>query len=194
MNWLLYALGLWVLLGFELGAKGVLELGPTGVAPSFVIPLAIYVALGAPPIHALWACLIAGLALDLTGRVGGAEAVIPGPNALGLMLAGQFALAARGMVIRRNPFTLAILSVLGALIAGLVVVAIFTVRSFLVGDPGWDPGQQLLSRAGSALYTGVTGFLLALVLIPSAGAFGFHSDALGRGGAGRGGRGGGRRY
>ncbi|MEM9066724.1 MAG: hypothetical protein AAGB51_14690 [Planctomycetota bacterium] len=185
MNWPLFALCLWILLGFELSAKAIIALGPTGIAPSFVIPLAVFVALGAPPVHALWACLIAGLCLDLTGRAGGSDAVVPGPHALGMLLAGQLVLATRSIVIRRNPLTLAALSAAAALLTGLVVVFLYGIRSLLFGSvdaSGWD---QLVARSGAALYTGVTGLLLALVLVPSVGLFGFQTDHLGRGGSRR---------
>jgi rod shape-determining protein MreD len=182
MNWLVYLLALWVLLGLEIGLKPSLALGPTGIAPSLVVPLVVFVAMHAPAVAALWAAAVAGLLLDLTFPVpleGGGEVRIPGPAALGLVLAAALVLNLRSMLIKRNPLTLAAAATVGAAVASVVVVALLTVRD-LAGDPiVWRAGGELGRRLVSALATGVAGLVEALVLFPLAGAFGFTSHHSG---------------
>lgn len=169
MNWVAFALTAWVFVGLEVGLRSALELGQTGIAPSFVIPLGVFVALGAPGPQALWACLLLGLSVDLTRTVdaeGGEALTMIGPYALGMLLGGQLTLSARGVLIRRNPLTLGALSVLVAVVAQAVVMVIALVHR-LYGDPlASAPGGELWPRLASALATGVAGLVLAKVLTP----------------------------
>lgn len=171
MNRLAFALLAWLALGLELGLKGALELGDTGIAPSFVVPLGVFIALGAAPARAVWFCIVLGVLLDLTatapvraGAPGGMTIV--GPWALGMAMAAQLVLALRGMMIRTQPLTLAFLSVLGMGVAQVVVVAALTAHNLLHGDLVWRAGAELGHRLGSAAYTGALGLLMALVLVP----------------------------
>ncbi|MEZ6244232.1 MAG: hypothetical protein R3B57_14450 [Phycisphaerales bacterium] len=177
MRWIVFALVSWVAFGLEIGLRPLLSPGQGNIAPSFVIPVLVYVALWSPARTALWAGLILGVVTDLTSAVDlnpvGAATVI-GPHAIGYLLAAQLVVAARGVVIGRRPVTLVVLSVLAALVAGIVVVALFTIRGFY--DPiVWRPGSQLGFRTLSALYTGLTAAAMYLVLTPLAGAFQFQS-------------------
>jgi hypothetical protein len=170
MNRLAFALLAWILLGLELGLKSALELGATGIAPSFIVPMGMFIAMAATPTRSVWSCLILGLVLDLTSSLPGAAGspVIVGPWALGMVLAAQLVLAIRPMMIKRNPLTVAFLSVVGAGVAQIVVVAILTGRGIVYGDLAWSAGPELVRRLGSALYTGLAGYVMALGLIPLA--------------------------
>lgn len=171
MNVLLVVLLGWLCTGLEMGVKEALNVrfGVVG-APSFVVPLAVVIALSAPPAAALWSCLGLGLCLDLTAPqsfAGGATAttLVLGPHALGLVLGGQFVLAVRGVVMRRNPISVVVLSVGAGAIMGIVVTALMTVRHLY--DPvEWHPAQQLMSNLLAALLTGGTALVLSLPLIP----------------------------
>ncbi|TVQ63802.1 MAG: hypothetical protein EA378_00730 [Phycisphaerales bacterium] len=176
MNWLVFAIAAWFVLGLEVGLKDIFQLGPTAIAPSFVVPLAVFIALAAPPRQTLWACLILGLGMDLTARVAGSPSVVVGPYALGFLLMGQLVLAARGLMIRRNPLSLVLLSVLGSIVASIVVVAIYTIRGLVFGPEPFPAGQQLVTRVLAALYTVLTAFGMSLLLLPAAGLFGFPHD------------------
>lgn len=177
MNWYAFIFAAWVLFGLELGLKHALSLGDWGVAPSFVVPLAVFAAMAAPPSRAVWACLLIGLGLDLTWSVAvsqGTSPTIVGPYALGLALGGQLVLALRSMMIRRNPLTMAFLAIVASIVMHIVVMALLAVRVG-VGDPiVFAAGPQVVSRLGSSLYTGVSAFVLALLLLPSSSFFGFH--------------------
>lgn len=172
MNWPFFALLTWILFGLELGFRDALRLGPTPIAPSFVIPFLVFVSISAPPNTLRLAALVLGLITDLTFpielRDGGPAATIVGPYALGYLLASQLVLTLRAMMIRRNPLTVAFLSVLAAAVAQIVVVTMFTTRS-VFGDPiDWHPTHELLTRLGSALTCSVSGLVLSFVLLPLA--------------------------
>ncbi len=176
MNLLVFSLAAWVLFGLELGLKDTLRIGPHAVAPSFVLPLAVFIATYAPPITARWACLLLGLLMDLTSQIdlqGGEAVTAIGPYALGYLMACQFVLAVRSMMIRKNPLTLVVLTILAGLIMQILVVALLSARE--VYDPIiWPAGSQLVTRFLSSLYTGVTAFICSLILIPMLGLFAFH--------------------
>lgn len=182
MNWLAFAIATWVLFGLELGLRDLLQLGPQPIAPSFVFPLVVFVALMAPHRTTLWAALILGLLTDLTRVVttDGGNVTVVGPYALGYLLGAQFVLTVRGLVIRHNPLTMVPLAILAGAIAQVVVTALHTMRA--IYDPvQWAAVQELLWRLLAALYTGGTAFALSLVLFPLAGVFGFVQQTQGRG-------------
>ena len=168
MNWIAFAVAAWVCLGLDRGLAPLLSPGMGRIAPSFVVPLVVFVALNAPPRAALWAALALGLATDLTSpvepAVAGVPVWVPGPNALGMMLAAQLVLAMRGMVLKRRLPTMIVLSVLAAAVSSVVVVAIFSVRGFAPEAAAVRPAAELLRRLGSALYTAGSAAVLGLVL------------------------------
>lgn len=176
MNWFVFALFAWLTLGLELGLKDVLQIGPTPIAPSFVLPLAVFVAMWAPGGITLWACFLLGAALDLTWQVprtDGGVATILGPYALGFTLMGWLVLNMRGMVIRRNPATMAFLCVVGSAVAQTVVVALFTIRR-LYGDPvAWEPAAELVARLAGSVYTGAIALVLSLAFFAATPLFQF---------------------
>lgn len=182
MNWTVYILSLWILLGLELSLKPALALGPTSIAPSLVLPLVIFVAMHAPAALALWAAAIAGLLLDLTFPIAlttGGEVRVPGPSALGFTLAAALTLNLRAMLIKRNPLTLLAMSIAGAAVSAIVVVALLSIRA-MYGDPiTFRPAPQLGARLLSSLYTGIAALLEALILFPLATLFGFTSHHAG---------------
>jgi hypothetical protein len=168
MNPLLVVLLGWLCVGMEMGLRHALVVRIwVPASPSFVVPLAVVIAICAPPLPTLWSCLLLGLALDLTAPqdVAGGNVTVLGPNAIGLVLAGQFVLAVRGVMIRRNPITVVVLSIGAGAIAGIVVTAMLTARHLY--DPIlWDAREQLIGRLLSALLTGGTAFVLSFILQP----------------------------
>lgn len=170
----------WLALGVELGLRPALELGSTGIAPSFVVPCAVFVALWAPTHVAAAACLVLGLLVDLTwlapAPAGGAA--VAGPHALGYLLMAQLVGAARSLIIRRNPLTLIVLSAVGSVIVHAVVVALLTIHT-LVEPLTWDPTGEIIRRLAASLYTAVSGAAVALVVYPLTPLFGFPHVASG---------------
>jgi len=172
MNRILFAVLAWVALGLETGLRPAFAVGDGRISPSLVLPVAVYIALFATPLAATWGCLILGVLLDLTsGRA------VVGPYALAYLLLAQTVIQARGVMMRRNPIVLVLLSVLGGIIVSIVVVAVLTFRALVYGQPaGWHGGAELGVRLLGALYTGLVGFVMALVLLPMTELFGFPQE------------------
>jgi len=149
-----------------------MRIGPTAVAPNFVFPLAVMVALSAPAHVTLWACLTLGMFTDLTNTVelanGSPHITVIGPYALGYMLAGQLILTMRGLMIRRNILTVAFLSMAGMVVCNIVVVAIFAIRGTYETGLVFEPTKQLIARLGRSVYTGLLALPLAMLLLPLA--------------------------
>ncbi len=177
MSCLVFLLAAWVFFGLELGLKGGLELGRAGVAPSFVIVLLAFIGASAPRMTVYWACLALGIVMDLTHArptpSGESAVVLIGPYALGFVIAGYAVLTVRTLVIRQNLLTLAFLSVVAALMAGVIVIAIAAVRSWYDPLIGIDAGGELLERMGSAVYTGFVALVLGPLLMWMKPVFGF---------------------
>ena len=169
----------WVAFGLEVGFRDALRLAPGDVAPSFVVPFMVYVALSAPPKQALWAALALGALIDLlwlVPRTDFAESAVLGPHALGAVVAAQLVLSVRGMVIRRHMLTLVVLSIASAAVMAIVVVALMTLRD-LYGDPiKFDATGEMGSRLLGALYTGATAVAWALIMRLVDPAFQFQHD------------------
>ncbi len=151
-----------------------------GVQPSLVLPLAVFVALWAPPMRALWACLVLGLLVDLTQplAVQGTmqDAVIIGPYGLSYLLAGWLALKARALVFRDSYISIAALVFLLGLVVHLLAVAILNLRSihlpiipWLAGSriPGWNTPDQLMARFLEVLYSAIVALPVGAVLVRS---------------------------
>lgn len=164
-----FALLSWIFLGLELGIKAALGFGSPGVAPSFVFVLLTYIAMSATPRQTAWASIILGLLMDLTnpftlhGRL--QPSVIVGPHALAFLVGSQLVLTLRGVMIRRNPFTLGFLAFVGSIVAAITLVGVVSVRS-IFENRDWHATHQLWVGLKSAVYTGIAAVPLALVLMP----------------------------
>jgi hypothetical protein len=166
----------WLVLGLEAGTRGVLSvaIGPLSAAPSFAIPLMVFICICASPSQALWSALGLGLATDLLWQYPTANEplTVAGPYALGYFVAAQFILAARGLVIRRNPLTVAAVCVPAAAIVHIVVVATMTARHLWDPAIAWAPTTQLAARMIGSLLTGLSGLVFGVLLMPLAPALG----------------------
>lgn len=167
MNWIVFAIVAWICFGCQLGLRDALQLGSSTIAPSFVIPLLVFVALWARQGAALVAALVIGVMLDLintwpTER--GHDIVVMGPWAFGCMLAAYTTLNLRTMMFRKSIITIAILSVLGAAIAQIFGLALLTVRSSYDDIVLPSAAAELWPRLASAIYTGATALLIAPIL------------------------------
>ena len=168
MNWLVFFIGGWLMMGLELGLRDPLALGPTGAAPSFVLIYLVFIALSAPRATALWAGLALGLMLDLSRAMPAADGLTVvwtiGPMAIG-GAAGAYAVTiVRSALYQRNPIAAPICVALAVFLAHLVAVSVFTARSW------YDPAIEIystreLGRAvGSAIYSAIAALVLSLLL------------------------------
>lgn len=172
MNLIAVLVAGYVAFSLELGLRNSFAIGSGGAAPSFVFVLCTILAIGAPAHFVLWTCLIFGLLTDLTWphetALGAGTVTIIGPYALGYLIAGQFILALRSQIIKRNPLSIGFLCFAGYAVAQIVVVALYTFRSGYTAELNWEPTHQLLSRLLGALYTGLLGVLVGVVAGPLA--------------------------
>jgi uncharacterized membrane protein YczE len=185
MRWTIVLIAAAVLLGLEQAIKSPLAVGHTAIAPSMVIPLVVFIALFAPPLAALWTALLIGLAVDLSTvwSNGVSELVVVGPCALGYVAGAYFVLTVRALLYRRNPITMMAMSVLAAALAGLVFVAIHSIRTIYTDAYVFHGLSELGERLLAAIYTGAAGLVLAFVLFPMMPLFGFHDPRERRFGA-----------
>jgi len=166
MNWLAFFVCAYLCVGMELGFRPMLDLG-NGGAPSFLVPLIVFIALGAPHVATLWAAFLLGLMVDLTSPIPFAErsgeAWVVGPYVLGYLLSAQIMLSMRGVVVRKHPLTLVGLSLVASLIIHICVTFLYSIRAAY--DPiAWDLSDQLLSRFFSSLWTMVSALVMWVFL------------------------------
>ena len=150
------------------------------VQPSLILPLAVFVAMWAPPQRALWACLGLGLLVDLTQPLAAQgmtqDAAVLGPYALSYLLAGWLALRGRSLMFRDSYISIAALVFLLGLVVHLLAVAILNLRGlhlriipWLAGSPipGWNTTDQLMARFLEVLYSAVVALPVGAILIRS---------------------------
>ncbi|MCC6661286.1 MAG: hypothetical protein IT437_10415 [Phycisphaerales bacterium] len=178
MNWVVYAVAAWVVMGLEYSLKHAplsLTFGSVTLAPSFALVLMVWVALFAPPAQALWSALILGLLMDFISRLmleSGGTATLVGPMALAFLAGGRFVLASRWVMLRRNPVALGLMTV-GAGFLVTIISAVPLAIHRVYGDPiFWHAWSYVLSGFGSAFYSGLLALPMALILNPASGAFG----------------------
>ena len=186
MRWIPFLILAWVFIGLEIGLRLAMPFGEQAIAPSFVLILAVYVAMGAPRVHALWAAVLLGACVDLASRrvlvgPGGAtDLTVLGPNVLGYVLSAQFTLTMRGVVFRKHPISLAFLAVLSGAVCAVLVVALLSLRS-LYDPTDFRPGSALWHGLLSAGYTGLVALPVGAVLLMLNPILGFYSGPTRRG-------------
>lgn len=176
MSWGVFVIAAWIALACEWGLRGALAIGSTAISPSFVLVLAVFIAMWASSMHALFGCLVLGLGLDLLLQIPAGEGmrVVVGPHALGLLLMGYTVVTSRSLVFRKNIQSGVFLTLLGGMLVAIVATALISVRGAMYDDI--EPGRgtaRLVGGLGSAAASAV----LALVMIPLlslvSGVFGF---------------------
>ena len=177
-----FALALWIAIGLDQGLAPVFRVGQAGIEPSFVLPLIVFVGLFATARSASAAALVAGLCIDLLSPVtlpNGTIGVLPGPHALGMLLAMQLVLGARGLVFLNSPVTLVVLTPLAGAVAQIVATSIFAVRELY--DPiGFAASSELGRRVLSALLSAGSAIIVWLMVMPTMRWFKFEAPHVGR--------------
>ena len=152
------------------------------IKPSFCGLLAVFVALWAPRMPALWACFILGMLLDLSLPLTvGSDRVfyLVGPHALGYVAGGWLVIKGKAMVFRQRPLTMGVMTFGFLLVMHLVVVILYQIR---VWHPGqavcWTDGSvggALFRRALGALYSGLFAIPIGWLLVKSMPLWGFEA-------------------
>ena len=183
MRWWAFVIAAFVFLVAEVSLRNALTLRFAGnVSPSFVAVLAAYLATFAPRRAALWACLGLGLLMDLVmpvpdGAVGGGAGPILGANGLGYVFGCLAIVQIRAMLLRRRALTLAAMTVLFVIAAGIVTIFVYVVHGWYPSEqPYWSdvrPSLELLRRLGMAAYSGIAALLISPVLVWTMPAWGF---------------------
>jgi len=196
MNWIVFAIFAYLALALENGLDQMLSVGV--VTPSFVLIVAVYVAMTANRSAVPWALLILGLLEDLTHpyHVGhGLDLPVVGPYALGYLAAAAICLQLRGMMATGSPLSVALLVIPAGILMQVVAVAMVTLRRLplLQSDPvtGWIAADELVHRFGVLGYTAALALPVGFVLIRTAPLWRFAHAATARSRARRLGVGGG---
>jgi hypothetical protein len=155
------------------------------IRPSFCAVLAVFMALSAPRITALWGCFALGLLLDLSTPYtadGNRIVWLVGPYALGLLAGGWLVVRGRTMVFRRRALTIGVMTLGFLLVAQGIIVVLLVLRS-----RGWYPGGpvhwtdvslgiEVLRRILIAMYSGLFGVPAGWLLVRTLPLWGFQTS------------------
>ena len=177
-----FAIALWIAIGLDQGLAPVFRIGERGIEPSFVLPLMVFVGLFATARSASAAALVVGLCIDLLSPItlpSGQVGVIPGPNALGMLLAMQLVLGARGLVFLNSPVTLVVLTPVAGAVAQIVATSVYSVRELY--DPiGFQASTELGSRVLAALLSSGSALVVWILAMPTIRWFRFEAPHVSR--------------
>lgn len=193
MNWLVFMVAAWAVLGVQWGFVHALQLGQSQIAPYLPLILVAWVAMWAAPAHAIGGALVIGMLYDIYAHLPtntGGTMVVLGPNALGCVLGAFLVLTLRGVMLRKNLITIMLLAGLSALLCQILVTTLLSIRAAIdnaASGAGAEavlfgsPLGQLGIRSASAVYTGLVAaavgplldVLRPLFSFPQAGPTGF---------------------
>ena len=174
MRWWVFILFAYLVVALQVGVADALAIPSRfgAIQPRLILLLAVFVGLSAAPGVALAAWVALGLVVDLVSPQPGVTLV--GPYALGYLVAGYVLLQGRTMVFRQHPLTMGMMILVCGLAAHLVVVLVFSIRTWYDPLPGFSGGTELVRRFFSLLVTGLLGVILAGPIFRLAPVFGFH--------------------
>jgi hypothetical protein len=179
MNWLIFAILAYLALALEVGLGSLLHIGY--VTPSFLLILAAFIGISAPPSTVMWSFLVIGLLGDLTHPYATADGitdmVLIGPTAIGYLFAAYAILQTRGMFYRESTTTLAVMVGVAGVCMNLGAVALLSFRGLplLTAEPppGFFAADELVRRFWQLLYTGALAVPIGFVLWRLEPIFGF---------------------
>ena len=155
------------------------------IRPSLTVVLAVFLALSAPRMTALWACFCLGLLLDLSWPVTDNEnrlLYLVGPYTLGYVAGAWLTVRSRPVLFRQRALTIGVVATGFVLVVHAVAVTLYLLRSLHPsGGVIWTDGS--IGRAiGAALlatvYTGLMAIPAGWLLVKSAPLWGFQSTGV----------------
>ncbi len=186
MRWGIFAIFTLLALSIDAGLSDLLRIESLWeIRPNFCGVLAVFVALSAPRITALWGCFVIGLLLDLSieHTIGDSRGVyLVGPYALGLMAGGWLVLRGRTMVFRRRALTMGVMTLVTLLAAQAIIVMLLVLRSrswYPGGAIHWPDtalGIELLRRILIAVYSGIAAVPCGWLLVRTLPLWGFQTS------------------
>ena len=159
MRWTVFFILAYLLIGLQTSLAPLLRID--FVAPNLLMILAVYIALHTSGTTASYACLLLGLAVDLTTPYpladGVRDAAILGPNMIGFVFGGWIVLQLRNLVYRDSPVGIAVVVFLAGVFIHLFCTVLLTVRGlpWLLNQPipNWSAADELVRRFFELLYT-----------------------------------------
>lgn len=170
MNRLAIVIGLLLCIGLELALRQTLGLSDAGGGiggPSVVFAFVACIASFGPAVSVMWVAFVGGLLVDLTWSVALhgqslGQVTFIGPHALGFTLGAWTILKVRYAFGRRVPMAVAVMAVLGAVVAQMAALIILLLRDWI--DPAVLLPAQGFVRLAGAFYTALPALGIALCL------------------------------
>ncbi len=170
MRWIVAIPFLIAALVADVSFMPVFEIG--GVTPHLVIIVVAFVAMHADSSTVNWFALLAGFLMDLSEpSLTGPRAplYLVGPSTLGMFFGAHALLAMRGLLIRRNPIAMSVMSGVLGFTSGLFWTAWWALRSWYPeSPPPWGDGSalgELATQSLEALSVGVVGLPCGWLLL-----------------------------
>jgi hypothetical protein len=164
MRWSICILCVLFMSALDASVGSVFEIG--GIRAQFLPATVVFICLSAPKRVTLPTILSDGSTL-----------VVIGPRVLGFALGALAVVPLRGLLYRQNPLSAPIATMLFSLLASLVFIAVWIVRSLLLDTsaPWWPStgASELMLRLGAALGDGLMAIVVFWVLNKTRPLWGF---------------------
>jgi hypothetical protein len=143
MRWAIFVLFALIGVAIDASLGGILKIGEA--QPRFLPCVVVFAILSAPRQHAVRLAVLAGLVADLLSpvlRSDGTQLVVIGPWTLGFALGALAVVPLRTLLYHRNPISSGFATMVFSLLAAIVFVATWVIRTLLLRDdtPPWWPG------------------------------------------------------
>jgi cell shape-determining protein MreD len=166
MRWAIYILFALIAVSLDASVGGILRIADG--QPRFLPCVVVFALLSAPRQYAVRIAMVAGLLADLLSpavRADGSQLVVIGPWVLGFSLGALAVVPLRTLLYHRNPIANGFATMVFGALAGVVFVAVWTLRGTLLAndDPAWWPG----SGAGEVWRQLQGAFASGLIAIPT---------------------------
>lgn len=155
------------------------------IRPSLTAVLAVFLALSAPRMAALWACFILGLLLDLSWPVmdpQGRLLYLVGPYTLGYVTGAWLTVRTRPVLFRQRALTIGVVATGFMAVVHAVAVVLFLLRSLHPsGGVSWTDatmGREIGARLLATVYTGLVAVPAGWLLVKTTPLWGFHSTGV----------------
>lgn len=160
MRWSVYAVAVLLAAALDSSLGGLFAVGD--LRGQFLPAVVVFALLSAPRKIGLRAAMLGGLVADLLSPVvlpTQEVLIVPGPRVLGFALGALAVIQLRSLLYRQNPFAGAAATFVFSMLAAVVFVFLFSIRSLLLdGGAPWWPGsgagevwRRLLGAVGDGI-------------------------------------------